>query len=200
MPRVRFEHGVASGDPLADRVILWTRLTLENNTPEEGAPESVPVTVTLARDLAFNQPVTRLETSTSAATDYCVKVDADGLEAGRWYYYRFQVGDRVSPVGRTRTLPAANRFVDRARFAVVSCANISHGYFSVYKTLAEHGDLDFVLHLGITSTNTASASTATCPTGTRSRPTRWSPWTITGAATLSTRATRICGRCMLSTR
>lgn len=148
VPRVRFEHGVASGDPLADRVILWTRLTLENNTPEQAMPESVPVTVTLARDPAFNQPVTRLETSTSAATDYCVKVDADGLEAGRWYYYRFQVGDRVSPVGRTRTLPAANRFVDRARFAVVSCANISHGYFSVYKTLAEHGDLDFVLHLG----------------------------------------------------
>lgn len=142
-PRVDFRHGVASGDPLADRVILWTRVT-----PREDTAGPIPVTVTVARDAAFLDPVARFETVADAQRDFCVKQDATGLQAGRWYYFRFSVGDQRSPVGRTRTLPAADRFVDRARFAVVSCANISHGYFSVYKTLAEHGDLDFVLHLG----------------------------------------------------
>ena len=102
----------------------------------------------VARDAALLDPVARFETQADAQHDFCVKQDATGLEAGRWYYYRFSVADQRSPIGRTRTLPAADRYVDRARFAVVSCANISHGYFSVYKTLAEHGDLDFVLHLG----------------------------------------------------
>jgi len=143
LPRVTFLHGVASGDPLADRVILWTRVT-----PAEATTQVIPVVVTVARDLAFMDPVARFETDADPERDFCVKLDAGGLEANRWYYYRFSVGDQVSPTGRTRTLPEAGRFVDRARFAVVSCANVSHGYFSVYKTLAEHGDLDFVLHLG----------------------------------------------------
>jgi len=143
VPRVDFSHGVASGDPLADRVMLWTRVT-----PREETAGPIPVTVTVARDAALLDPVARFETQADAEHDFCVKQDATGLEAGRWYYYRFSVADQRSPIGRTRTLPAADRYVDRARFAVVSCANISHGYFSVYKTLAEHGDLDFVLHLG----------------------------------------------------
>ena len=143
VPRVDFSHGVAAGDPLADRVMLWTRVT-----PREETSGPIPVTVTVARDAALLDPVARFETRADAEHDFCVKQDATGLEAGRWYYYRFSVADQRSPIGRTRTLPAADRYVDRARFAVVSCANISHGYFSVYKTLAEHGDLDFVLHLG----------------------------------------------------
>ncbi|MCG8393859.1 MAG: alkaline phosphatase D family protein [Pseudomonadales bacterium] len=141
LPRVSFEHGVASGDPLSDRVILWTRVTPE----EEG---EIPVTVTIAADAAMQLPVATFEATATADTDYCVKVDAAGLDSDHWYYYQFAVGDQRSPVGRTRTFPAAAEFIDRARFAVVSCSNFPYGFFSVYRAVAYHGDLDFVLHLG----------------------------------------------------
>ncbi|EKF76087.1 twin-arginine translocation pathway signal [Alcanivorax hongdengensis A-11-3] len=141
-PRVRFEHGVASGDPLADRVILWTRVT------PQGEDSDIAVTVTVASDPALNSVVARYDVRASAAHDFCVKVDATGLQADRWYYYRFAVGDQLSPIGRTRTFPAAGDFIDRARFAVVSCANYPYGFFSVYRAVANHSDLDFVLHLG----------------------------------------------------
>ena len=140
-PNVRFEHGVASGDPLSDRVMLWTRVTPE----QEG---EIPVVVTVATDQAMLQPVAVYAATATAERDYCVKVDADGLQPDHWYYYRFSVGDQHSPVGRTRTFPASSSFIDRARFAVVSCANYAYGFFSVYRAVAERGDLDFVLHLG----------------------------------------------------
>ncbi len=140
-PKVSFVHGVASGDPLSDRVILWTRVTPE----QEG---DIPVRLTVAADQAMSQPVAVYTTTASAAGDYCVKIDADGLQADRWYYYQFAVGDQTSPVGRTRTFPASSDFMDRARFAVVSCANYPFGFFSVYRAVAERSDLDFVVHLG----------------------------------------------------
>ncbi len=143
LPGVSFLHGVASGDPLADRVILWTRVT-----PDLGNGEDVAVTVTVASDPAMQQTVASYGATASAAADYCVKVDATGLQADRWYYYQFSVGEQVSPVGRTRTFPAADRFADRARFAVVSCSNYPNGFFSVYRAVANQADLDFVLHLG----------------------------------------------------
>ena len=77
-----------------------------------------------------------------------MKQDATGLQPDHWYYYQFSVGDQVSPVGRTRTFPASETFIDRARFAVVSCSNYPYGFFSVYRAVANHADLDFVLHLG----------------------------------------------------
>ncbi len=142
LPSVTFLHGVASGDPLSDRVILWTRVT-----PDQSGVV-VPVEVKVASDPAMQQIVTSYTTTTNADADYCVKIDADGLAAGRWYYYQFQVGETQSPVGRTRTFPAAADFIDRARFAVVSCSNFPYGFFSVYRAVANQGDLDFVLHLG----------------------------------------------------
>lgn len=141
VPTVAFVHGVASGDPLSDRVILWTRVTPD----EEG---DIPVRLTVATDPAMSQPVAVYTTTATAERDYCVKVDADGLQADRWYYYQFSVGSQLSPVGRTRTFPEPSDFIDRARFAVVSCANYPFGFFSVYRAVAEHSDLDFVLHLG----------------------------------------------------
>lgn len=141
VPVVSFVHGVASGDPLSDRVMLWTRITAE----EQG---DIPVLLTVATDQAMSQPVAVYSATASAERDYCVKVDADGLQADHWYYYQFAVGNQLSPVGRTRTFPAADDFIDRARFAVVSCANYPYGFFSVYRAVAERGDLDFVLHLG----------------------------------------------------
>jgi len=143
LPGVSFLHGVASGDPLSDRVILWTRVT-----PDLDSGEDVAVTVTVASDLAMQQTVASYTATASASSDYCVKQDATGLQPDRWYYYQFSVGDQVSPVGRTRTFPASETFIDRARFAVVSCSNYPYGFFSVYRAVANHADLDFVLHLG----------------------------------------------------
>ncbi|WP_035233266.1 alkaline phosphatase D family protein [Alcanivorax nanhaiticus] len=140
-PKVRFDHGVASGDPLSDRVMLWTRVTPE-------ADGDVPVTLTVATDQAMLQPVAVYMSTATEDGDYCVKIDADGLQPDHWYYYQFSVGGERSPVGRTRTFPASGSFIDRARFAVVSCANYPYGFFSVYRAVAEHADLDFVLHLG----------------------------------------------------
>ena len=131
LPSVTFLHGVASGDPLADRVILWTRVT-----PDQSGVV-VPVEVKVASDPAMQQMVSSYTTTTNADADYCVKIDADGLDAGRWYYYQFQVGETQSPVGRTRTFPAAADFIDRARFAVVSCSNFPYGFFSVYRAASQ---------------------------------------------------------------
>ncbi len=136
-----FRHGVASGDPLADRVILWTRVT-----PPATDPGPVQVDWQLALDNDFRRPVAGGRITTDASRDYTVKVDAAGLEPGARYHYRFQVGDVQSPVGRTRTLPADG--VTALTFAVVSCSNYPQGYFNVYHEIARHDDIDAVLHLG----------------------------------------------------
>ena len=135
-----FLHGVASGDPLADRVILWTRVS------PVGARGPVLVAWELARDPRFTRTVARGEAETGATRDFTVKVDVSGLEPGTTYYYRFTIAGSRSPVGRTRTLPEAG--VSRVRLGVVSCANLSYGYFNAYACLARRAELDAVLHLG----------------------------------------------------
>src|SRR5688500_6915551 len=135
-----FLHGVASGDPLADRVILWTRVS---GTDAASRPL---VRWEVARDEAFRQIVRRGEVSTAAARDFTVKVDVTGLQPGARYHYRFSSGGERSPIGRTRTLsPAA---VTRIRLAVASCSNLPAGYFNAYRGIANRADLDAVLHLG----------------------------------------------------
>lgn len=135
-----FRHGVASGDPLADRVVLWTRVT---PPPGTGA---VPVQYRIARDPALADVVASGTVTTDAARDYTVKLDPSGLAPGTSYYYRFSALGEDSPVGRTRTLPVGA--VDRLRLAVVSCASYPHGFFNAYARIAERADLDGVLHLG----------------------------------------------------
>ena len=135
-----FRHGVASGDPLADRVILWTRVTPRDVTGAQ------TVSWQLARDPQVSQIVARGEVQTGAARDFTVKVDASGLDSGNTYYYRFESGGERSAVGRTRTLPRAG--VSRVRLGVVSCSNLPQGYFNAYACLANRADLDAVLHLG----------------------------------------------------
>ncbi|MDC0661475.1 alkaline phosphatase D family protein [Marinobacter sp. SS21] len=143
---VAFNHGVASGDPLADRVILWTRVTPTADLPRNVA--AVAVELVVGRDPELRDVVHRYQCETTAERDFCVKVDADGLTPDSWYYYQFSVGAERSPVGRTRTFPAAGTPAQRSRFAVVSCSNFAHGLFSVYRAVAQQPDLDFVLHLG----------------------------------------------------
>ncbi len=133
-----FRHGVASGDPRADRVILWTRVS--GGTPE------VPVRWTVASNPTFTRVVARGETSTGAARDFTVKLDVAGLAPATTYYYRFDALGERSAVGRTRTLPAGR--TARVRIALASCANYPYGYFNVYGRIAERTDVDLVLHLG----------------------------------------------------
>ena len=138
-----FRHGVASGDPLADRVILWTR-----TTPAAGGGTTAPIDVEwmVARDEALTQIVRRGRAQARPENDFTVKVDAGGLEPDRRYYYAFSAGGERSPVGRTKTL-ASGAFA-RARIAFVSCANYPAGYFNPYRCIANREDLDLVLHLG----------------------------------------------------
>ena len=133
-----FLHGVASGDPLADRVILWTRVS--------GAVGAVEVRWRVARDAAFRKPVANGRTTTDASRDHTVKLDPTGLQPGTTYYYQFEAGGERSPVGRTRTLPRAG--LNHARLAFASCSNYPYGYFNGYALIAQRHDLDAVLHLG----------------------------------------------------
>ena len=134
-----FKHGVASGDPLTDRVILWTRVT-----PEAEGP--APVRYRVAADPAMTDVRIDQQVITDATRDYTVKVDPAGLSPGTTYYYQFESGGVRSPVGRTRTAPAGA--LDRLRVAVASCADYSGGYFNAYRAIAARSDLNLVLHLG----------------------------------------------------
>jgi alkaline phosphatase D len=138
-PESLFSHGIASGDPLADRVILWTRVSPE----VEG---EVDVFWEIALDPEFTQRLNAGWATTSPEVDYTVKVDATGLVAGRSHYYRFWLEGRASRIGRTKTAPLEG--VQHLRFGVVSCSSFAHGYFHVYQRIAERPDLDAILHLG----------------------------------------------------
>ena len=135
-----FRHGVASGDPLSDRVILWTRIT-----PRSGNGAQA-VSWLLARDPKMTQVVSRGAAQTGAARDFTVKVDVTGLQPATTYYYRFDGGGEQSTIGRTRTLPVTG--VSRIRLGVVSCSNLPQGFFNAYACLANRPDLDAILHLG----------------------------------------------------
>ena len=138
-----FQHGVASGDPLTNRVILWTRVTTPPTRSTIG-----PVTVgwQVAIDEAMSRVVGRGTTQAAPDRDFTVKVDAAGLEPGRTYFYAFTAGGQRSPIGRTRTLPVSG--VTRVRLALACCANYPAGYFNPYRCIANRDDLDAVVHVG----------------------------------------------------
>lgn len=134
-----FYHGVASGDPLDDRVIIWTRVTPQQDT-------IIPVQWKMATDTGFKNIVSQGTLTTDYTQDYTVKTDVTGLQPGVTYYYYFSALGHNSIIGRTHTLPVST--VQHLRFAVVSCVNYQMGYFNAYKRIAERNDLDAVLHLG----------------------------------------------------
>lgn len=136
--KVNFEHGVASGDPLKDRVILWTRLTPNDSSSR------LQVTWQIALDDQFKQIVKTDKVTTAASQDFTVKVDATGLIPDQSYFYRFIFGDKISPVGRTKTLPTNT---SKVSFAVCSCSNYPAGYFYVYREMAKQ-NVDVIIHLG----------------------------------------------------
>ncbi|MGR4883571.1 alkaline phosphatase D family protein [Streptomyces sp. LARHCF249] len=144
-----FLHGVASGDPLPDGILLWTRVTpTAEAVPGSGLGPAVQVGWEVAADKNFSGVVASGTVTASAATDHTVKVDVRGLQPQTAYWYRFTAGTAVSPVGRTRTTPGNDVTTSGVRFGVVSCANWESGYFSAYRHLAARTDLDAVLHLG----------------------------------------------------
>jgi alkaline phosphatase D len=134
-----FAHGVASGDPLSDAVILWTRIT------KEGDQQTLRWVI--ANDEDLTDVVKSGTVLTDQSRDFTAKVDVDGLSAGSTYYYAFALAEEGRSIsGRARTLPEAD--VTHVRFAFTSCANFNNGFFHAYRAIAERDDLDFWVHLG----------------------------------------------------
>ncbi|WP_227355165.1 alkaline phosphatase D family protein [Haladaptatus salinisoli] len=143
-----FKLGVASGDPLPDSVVLWTRLAPEPLEADGGMPDTkVPVTWKVAARENMRQVVKAGTAYARPEHAHSVHVETEGLEPNTEYYYQFQVGAAKSPVGRTKTAPAPDSNVDELNFAFASCQNYPHGYYTSHQHLAEE-DLDVVFHLG----------------------------------------------------
>jgi alkaline phosphatase D len=148
LPAELFALGVASGDPLADSVILWTRLVNDPLADGGGLPDqSLPVRWEVAADDGFEDVVASGDAVAEPALAHAVHVDASGLEPDTWYWYRFSVGGTTSPVGRTRTAPGRRDDPRRLRFAFASCQDRQAGYWTAYDHLAAE-DIDLVVHLG----------------------------------------------------
>ena len=145
----RFAHGVASGDPLPESVLLWTRVTpVADARPGSGEGPEVDVRWTVFRDAALADPVATGTVTTGPARDHTVRVNVRGLSPGTTYWYRFGLDGAWSGVGRTRTAPALAASPDRLRFGLVSCSNWQAGHFAAYRHLARRDDLDLVVHVG----------------------------------------------------
>jgi alkaline phosphatase D len=142
-----FSLGVASGDPLPDGMLLWTRLAPDPLNGGGMPDQEVPVRWQVAEDEGFKRVV---QTGTEYARielAHSVHAEVEGLEPGREYFYRFKAGSEISPVGRTKTAPAAGTSVAEMNFAFASCQQYEHGYFTAYRRMSEE-DLDLIVHLG----------------------------------------------------
>ncbi len=134
-----FYHGVASGDPTSNSVILWTRITVD--TVEEPI-----INWRIATDTLFTSVINSGTSATNAENDFCLHIDVHGLNPNTTYYYQFTFNGYHSLTGRTKTLPVGDS--DSIRFAIVSCASLNAGYFNVYEILKNRNDFDAVLFLG----------------------------------------------------
>lgn len=139
--RIAFNHGVASGDPLTTSVIIWTRVT-----HLEALQSDIQVAFEVATDKTFANLVHNGIYTSNQASDFTVKVDAQNLQAGTTYYYRFSSNGVTSSIGKTKTLPIDNP--EQIKMALFTCANYPNGYFNVYTEAAKIEDLDVTLHLG----------------------------------------------------
>lgn len=147
-PADPFALGVASGEPTADGVVLWTRLAPRPLEPDGGMPaEAVEVAWEIADDEAFTKGVRRGRVVATPDWAHSVHVEVTGLAAARWYFFRFHAGDATSPVGRTRTTPAVGASPERLAFAFASCQNWEEGLYTAYGAMARDS-LDLILHLG----------------------------------------------------
>ena len=152
---IPFGHGVRSGDPLPDRVVLWTRITIPDRRGFDAAvvtdPQgirSVPVGWVIARDIALTDVVRRGSVITAASRDWTVKVDADHLPAATTLYYAFTALGYRSPIGRTRTAPALDAVVPELTIAHLSCSSWWQDVFNAQARIGERNDLDLITHSG----------------------------------------------------
>jgi alkaline phosphatase D len=142
-----FTLGVASGDPLPDGVVLWTRLAPEPLAGGGMAPEPFRVRWEIATDERFDRIVRKGKSTAHPEFAHSVHAEVEGLDSNRVYWYRFLAGGEVSPVGRTRTAPAADSRPSRLNLGLASGQNYEHGYFTAFRHLADE-DLDLVIHVG----------------------------------------------------
>lgn len=135
-----FTHGVASGEPGPEQVLLWTRY-------RPGHGDTVRLSWEMAEDAEFTRPVASGAVQAQPENDFCAKAWAQGLQPGKWYYYRFIApSGEVSAIGRTRTLPVGK--LASFKLAVFSCSNYGFGFFNAYAHAAESGEFDLAVHLG----------------------------------------------------
>lgn len=143
-----FQLGVASGDPLPDSVILWTRLAVRPLEPQGGMPYGrIKVDWEISEDRAFTRRARHGSAWATPEYGHSVHVDVRGLKPGREYFYRFRTGGEISPVGRTKTAPAAGSSPERLLMAFASCASWQDGFYTAYRHLA-HENADVIFHLG----------------------------------------------------
>ncbi|MFB3054283.1 MAG: alkaline phosphatase, partial [Alphaproteobacteria bacterium] len=143
-----FKLGVASGEPEPDGMVLWTRLAPRPTHRRGGMPnEPVKVAWEIAKNSDMSAVVGRGVATAQPDSGHSVHVEVDGLEANRWYWYRFKVGSEYSPIGRTRTAPGAGSRVESVKFAVASCQHFEQGYFTAHRHMAAE-NIHFVLFLG----------------------------------------------------
>lgn len=142
-----FTLGVASGDPSASGMVLWTRLAVD--PVEFGSNPQGPIEVVweLSDDPSMKRILKSGKAMATDALGYSVHVEVHGLEPNRWYWYRFQSGEAVSPVGRTRTAPGVEQMVDELRFAFASCQHYESGLYTAYEHMVNE-KLDLIVHLG----------------------------------------------------
>ncbi len=133
-----FAHGVASGDPDHNSLVLWTRITTSNDV------ETVTWKISKTKDFAVLAGSGQL--IASAKRDYTLKVIAEGLETGQSYYYQFNTETISSPIGRTKTLPGGSP--KSLGIALVSCSHYTFGFFNAYDAIAKDEAIDFILHTG----------------------------------------------------
>jgi len=146
-----FQLGVASGSPESDSVVLWTRLYSPafsvDHSPGQTDIGKYAVQWEIALDPEFSQVFRTGVTTALSSLGYSVHAEPDGLAPDQWYFYRFRIGNYLSPIGKTRTLPAASGMPERLRIAYCSCQNYEHGYFSAYQQMLKDQP-DLVLFLG----------------------------------------------------
>jgi alkaline phosphatase D len=141
-----FTLGVASGDPTADGVVLWTRLAPSPLAGNGGMPDTaIPVQWEVAKDENFTQVVARGEELATYGDAHSVHAEPQGLQAGYEYFYRFKANGEISPTGRTKTAPSGP--ASALAFAFASCQQYEHGYYTAYKHMSQE-DLDLVIHVG----------------------------------------------------
>lgn len=173
--QLNFTHGVASGDPYPNSVIIWTRcapntdvvndnstvsgyvplynpVPILNDTDQGKPPSKSPVCVSykVATDQQMTTIVDQGTVYTSSDIDYTLKVEASGLNPFTYYYYQFTVcdSDNSSPVGRTKTTPLPSDQTSAINLAVYSCSNFPWGFFNAYGNPVRKDSVDYVLHLG----------------------------------------------------